>query len=168
MQCPRCQHENEADAKFCEECAALLPRMCPNCGRQLSATAKFCPACAHEDELRRALAHLQAAEFLRGAALPRPRTHVQTRAPPEVAYASLLHERRRTLHARLVEAIERLYPDRLPEQVENVAHHAFRGEVWDKALAYLRQAGARALARSPPGGRRVLRAGRRRRGAPAS
>src|SRR6516164_8730539 len=47
MRCPRCQHENEAGAKFCEECAAPLARTCSNCGRQLSATAKFCPECAH-------------------------------------------------------------------------------------------------------------------------
>src|SRR5262249_41557880 len=47
MKCPRCQHENEAGAKFCEECAAPLARTCSNCGRQLSATAKFCSECAH-------------------------------------------------------------------------------------------------------------------------
>ena len=47
MQCPRCQHENETGAKFCEECAAPLARTCANCGRQLSSTAKFCPECAH-------------------------------------------------------------------------------------------------------------------------
>lgn len=51
MLCPRCQHENEAGAKFCEECAAPLARMCVNCGRQLSSTAKFCPECAHPTEL---------------------------------------------------------------------------------------------------------------------
>jgi class 3 adenylate cyclase len=47
MQCPRCLHQNEAGAKFCEECAGPLARTCRNCGRQLSATAKFCPECAH-------------------------------------------------------------------------------------------------------------------------
>ena len=47
MQCPRCQHENEAGAKFCEECAAPLARACAKCGRTLSRTAKFCPECAH-------------------------------------------------------------------------------------------------------------------------
>ena len=47
MKCPRCQHENETAAKFCEECAAPLARSCGNCGRQLSPTAKFCPECAH-------------------------------------------------------------------------------------------------------------------------
>jgi double zinc ribbon protein len=46
MQCPRCQHENEAEAKFCEECASPLSRTCTNCGRHLSSTAKFCPECA--------------------------------------------------------------------------------------------------------------------------
>src|SRR5262249_8496609 len=47
MKCLRCQHENEAGAKFCEECATPLARTCSSCGRQLSATAKFCPECAH-------------------------------------------------------------------------------------------------------------------------
>ena len=47
MKCPRCQHENRPQAKFCEECAAQLAPTCSNCGSQLSATAKFCPECAH-------------------------------------------------------------------------------------------------------------------------
>src|SRR5215475_3645591 len=82
----------------------------------------------------------------------------------EVAYGSLLLERRRVLHARIVGAIEALAPERVaegasgakglpagrqvPDQVERLAHHALRGEVWDKALAYCRQAGEKALARS--------------------
>jgi tetratricopeptide (TPR) repeat protein len=66
----------------------------------------------------------------------------------EVAYGSLLHERRRALHASIMEALEALYSDRLVEQVERLAHHAFRGEVWEKALTYSRQAGMKAFARS--------------------
>ena len=66
----------------------------------------------------------------------------------EVAYGSLLLERRRGLHARIVEALEALAPERLAEQVERLAHHAVRGEVWDKAATYCRQAGDKALARS--------------------
>ena len=65
-----------------------------------------------------------------------------------MAYGSLLQERRRALHARIVEALEALAADRLAEQVERLAHHALRGEVWDKALAYCRQAGEKAMARS--------------------
>src|SRR5262249_23219265 len=57
-------------------------------------------------------------------------------------------ERRRALHARIVEAMEGLYADRLTDQVELLAHHAVRSELWDKALAYCRQAGGRAAARS--------------------
>ena len=36
----------------------------------------------------------------------------------------------------------------MAEQVDHLAHHAFRGELWDKALAYGRQAGVRAATRS--------------------
>jgi predicted ATPase len=68
------------------------------------------------------------------------------RLPPEEK--RLLQERRRSLHARIVEALEALAGDRVTEQVERLAHHALRGEVWDKALAYARQAGEKAVARS--------------------
>jgi class 3 adenylate cyclase/tetratricopeptide (TPR) repeat protein len=47
MKCPKCQHENTDKAKFCEECAAPLPRTCANCGSRVSLTAKFCPECGH-------------------------------------------------------------------------------------------------------------------------
>ena len=52
MKCPKCRHENEEGAKFCEECAAPLGRACGKCGRSLSPTAKFCPECAHPTGLR--------------------------------------------------------------------------------------------------------------------
>jgi DNA-binding SARP family transcriptional activator/predicted ATPase len=66
----------------------------------------------------------------------------------EVAYGRLLRERQRALHARIVDAMETLYADRLAEQVERLAHHAARGELGEKAVAYLRQAGAKAFANS--------------------
>ena len=47
MRCPRCQHENRSQAKFCEECAAPLARICAHCGSQFAPTAKFCSECAH-------------------------------------------------------------------------------------------------------------------------
>jgi predicted amidophosphoribosyltransferase len=47
MKCPKCQHENSAKAKFCEECAAPLRRTCDNCGSQVTSTPKFCPQCGH-------------------------------------------------------------------------------------------------------------------------
>ena len=97
-----------------------------------------------EADLHRGLAHLQAAEFLYETRLFPERDFTFKHAlTHEVAYSGLLQERRRMLHARIVEALEALYPDRLAEQVERLAHHAMRGEVWDKALAYCRQAGDR-------------------------
>ncbi len=102
-----------------------------------------------EEALRRGLAHLQAAEFLYEASLfPDLAYTFKHGLTYQVAYGSLLQERRRALHGRILEAIERLYPDRLAEQVERLAHHALRGEVWAKAVAYLRQAGAKATTRS--------------------
>jgi tetratricopeptide (TPR) repeat protein len=59
----------------------------------------------------------------------------------------VLQERRRDIHARIVDAIEKLYADRLSEQVERLADHAVRGQLWDKAVSYLRQAGTKAAER---------------------
>jgi class 3 adenylate cyclase/tetratricopeptide (TPR) repeat protein len=102
-----------------------------------------------EATLHGALTHLQAAEFLYETRLFPEREYTFTHAlTHEVAYGSLLQERRRTLHARLVDVIEVLYPDRLSEQTERLAHYAVRGEVWDKALTYCREAGAKALTRA--------------------
>jgi DNA-binding SARP family transcriptional activator/predicted ATPase len=66
----------------------------------------------------------------------------------EVAYARLLRERQRALHARIAESMETLYADRLGEQVERLAHHAALGGLGEKAVRYLRQAGAKAFANS--------------------
>ena len=102
-----------------------------------------------EDELRRSLSRLQADEFLYEANLfPDLEYTFKHGLTCQVAYNSLLSERRRALHVRIVEAIEALYPDRLAEQVDRLAHHAFRGEVWPKAVTSLRQAGSKAVARS--------------------
>ena len=102
-----------------------------------------------EAVLQRGLAHLQAAEFLYETRLfPEREFTFKHALTHEVAYGSLLQERRRVLHARIVEAIEALSPDRLAEQVERLAHHALRGEVWEKALVYCRQAGIKATTRS--------------------
>jgi tetratricopeptide (TPR) repeat protein len=102
-----------------------------------------------EDTLYGRLAHLQAAEFLYETCLFPERAYTFKHALTcEVAYSSVLPERRQTLHAQIVAALEALAGDRVAEQVERLAHHALLGEVWDKALAYCRQAGDKALARS--------------------
>jgi predicted ATPase len=102
-----------------------------------------------EQEISRGLSLLQAAEFLYETSLfPEVEYTFKHALTHEVAYGSILQERRRSVHARIVEVIEQLYSDRLVEQVERLAHHALRGELWEKAIDYLHQAGKKAAARS--------------------
>src|SRR4030095_2209255 len=90
-----------------------------------------------EEDLRGGLTRLQAAEFLYETSLfPEVEYTFKHALTHEVAYGSLLQERRRILHIRIIEAIERFYPERLSEHVEVLAHHASRGELWDKAVEY--------------------------------
>ena len=99
--------------------------------------------------LRDRLGRLQTAEFLyEVGALPDQQYAFRHPLMHEVAYTGLLHERRRVLHARVMEAIEHLDTGRAPAQLDRLAYHAFQGEIWDKALAYCRAAAARDFARS--------------------
>jgi class 3 adenylate cyclase len=45
MQCPNCQTENPANAKFCLNCGAALVQRCSNCQAELPSGAKFCMNC---------------------------------------------------------------------------------------------------------------------------
>jgi class 3 adenylate cyclase/tetratricopeptide (TPR) repeat protein len=139
--------------------AARIDRLAPDDKRLLQAAAvigKDVPftllhaiADLPETPLRRGLANLQAAEFLYETSLfPDLEYTFKHALTHEVAYGSVLQDRRRTLHVRIVEAIETLYCDRLTEQIERLAHHAVRAELWEKAAGYLRQAGDRAAGRS--------------------
>jgi class 3 adenylate cyclase/tetratricopeptide (TPR) repeat protein len=101
-----------------------------------------------EAELRGHLANLQAAEFFYETRLfPDLEYTFKHALTHQVAYAGLLHDRRCEIHARILECVEKLHSHRLIEQVERLAHHAREGEVWPKALTYLRQAGAKAVDR---------------------
>jgi class 3 adenylate cyclase/tetratricopeptide (TPR) repeat protein len=102
-----------------------------------------------EDALRAGLLRLQSAEFIYETTLfPTLEYTFKHALTHDVSYGSLLTGRRRALHARVVDALERLYADRSGEQVERLAHHAVRGEAWEKAIGYLRQAGAKAASRA--------------------
>lgn len=101
-----------------------------------------------EDDFRGRLAALQAAEFVYVTQLyPELRYTFKHALTHEVVYSGLLSERRRDIHARIVVAMERLYADRIGEQVERLAEHAVRGQLREKALTYLRQAGTKAAER---------------------
>ena len=102
-----------------------------------------------DDPLRRGLDRLQAAEFVYETGLfPDLEYSFSHALTHEVTYGGLLQERRRGLHARIVEAIEAIHYERLGEQIERLAHHALRGDLREKAVHYLRQAGIKAAARS--------------------
>jgi class 3 adenylate cyclase/tetratricopeptide (TPR) repeat protein len=120
------------------QCAAVI-------GKDVPFLLLWAVAELREDWLRQGLADLQAAEFLYETSLfPDLEYTFKHALTHEVAYSSVLQDRRRALHARIVDAVEALYPDRLAEQVERLAHHAVRGEVWEKAVDYLHQAGVKA------------------------
>jgi tetratricopeptide (TPR) repeat protein/class 3 adenylate cyclase len=102
-----------------------------------------------EDSLRERLRVLQTAEFLYEVSdFPHLEYTFKHALTQEVAHASLPPERRRALHARILQAMETLYADQLEEHIDRLAHHAFQGQVWSRALTYLERAGTKALARS--------------------
>jgi class 3 adenylate cyclase/tetratricopeptide (TPR) repeat protein len=101
------------------------------------------------DETRGGLARLATAGFLDQTRLfPDLQFTFKHALTHEVAYEGLLHARRRTVHAAVVDAIKRLHGERLDDQVEPLAHHAVQGQLWDQAVAWCRRAAARAASRS--------------------
>jgi predicted amidophosphoribosyltransferase len=45
MKCAQCQAENDAGARFCEDCGARLEAACPSCGALVTSGKKFCRSC---------------------------------------------------------------------------------------------------------------------------
>jgi predicted ATPase/class 3 adenylate cyclase len=102
-----------------------------------------------EEEVRRGLTHLQAAEFLYETNLfPELEYTFKHGLTYQVTYNTLLQDRRSGLHSRIVGVIETLHQDRITEQIERLAHHALRGNLWEKAVEYFHQAGKKAATRS--------------------
>ena len=86
------------------------------------------------DRLREALKRLQDAEFLYETNLfPDIEYRFKHALTLEVAYQSLLRERRRVLHAAVLTALEARAHGHGAENVEVLAHHAVRGEQWAAA-----------------------------------
>lgn len=102
-----------------------------------------------EGALGELLDTLQSAEFLyQTRLLSDPEFTFKHALTHQVAYETVLKERRRAAHVRLVGLIEELYANRLEEQVERLAHHALGGELRDKAIHYLFRSASKAIQRS--------------------
>jgi len=96
-------------------------------------------------ELEGLLGELKALEIIyEQGRLPEPAYIFKHALIQDVAYNSLLKERRRELHRSVGHAIKDLYPDRLAEHAEELAHHFVSGEDWGEAFAYLVQSGDKA------------------------
>src|SRR5215468_901662 len=102
-----------------------------------------------DEDLRRHLAHLHTAEFLYETNLfPELEYSFKHAITSEVAYGELIRARRATLHSQILKAMEEMERNVSHDHLEKLAHHAFQGELWDKAVTYLRDAGATKRCRS--------------------
>jgi class 3 adenylate cyclase/tetratricopeptide (TPR) repeat protein len=139
--------------------AARLDRLHPEAKRVLQAAAvigRDVPLALltaiserSEADVLRTLRQLQRSDFIyETRILPEAEYTFRHALIHEVSYQSMLLETRRALHARVAEAMELIFADRLVEHVERLAHHCLIAELWRKAALYCRQAGAKAAARS--------------------
>jgi predicted ATPase/class 3 adenylate cyclase len=105
-----------------------------------------------EGDLHRLLSRLQAGEFLyEQPAFPEPEYTFKHALTQQVAYESLLVDRRKVLHERAGRAIEALHPGTLDAHYGELAHHYGRSEDSRKAVEYLHLAGRQAVERSAYG-----------------
>src|ERR1700732_503157 len=102
-----------------------------------------------DDRLEPILKGLQASEFIyERPALGEAEYTFKHALTQEVAYNSVLMERRRLLHERTGEAIEALFKERIDDHLAELAHHYSRTANTRKAVEYLSRAGSQAAARS--------------------
>jgi class 3 adenylate cyclase/tetratricopeptide (TPR) repeat protein len=101
-----------------------------------------------EAELAESLGKLNAAEFIYEKALyPEPEYVFKHALTQEVAYHSVLGERRKVLHERVAQAIEVLFADSLEGHYGELAHHYALSDNRAKAVEYLHLAGEQAAER---------------------
>jgi tetratricopeptide (TPR) repeat protein len=102
-----------------------------------------------DDPLFQYLAHLKSAEFIYETNLfPKLEYTFKHALTNEVAYGMLLRERRSFLHAQIMGALEEMAGISLHDHIETLAYHSLRGEIWNKAVVYLRDAGTKSVSRS--------------------
>jgi class 3 adenylate cyclase/tetratricopeptide (TPR) repeat protein len=104
---------------------------------------------APEDALDEILSHLQNADFINEEpAFPDIKYTFKHALTQEVAYNSLLAERRQLIHQQIAEAMESWYAERLDDHLKELALHYSRSGNTLKAIEYLRLAGEQAASRA--------------------
>ena len=102
-----------------------------------------------DDELQRLLTELQLGEFIyEQPAFPDIEYTFKHSLTQEVAYGSVLVERRKLLHERAGQALESMYADQLDDNLGELAHHYSRSNNVAKAAEYLQRTGELAMKRS--------------------
>jgi len=100
---------------------------------------------ARREQLEEHLTALQRMELIfRRQILPEMEYIFKHFLTQEVAYNSILLKKRRQLHLKIAESIEKLYSDRLEEYYELLAYHYEKGENWMKAFQYFSRSGRKA------------------------
>jgi len=129
----------EEDARRVLQMASVIGRIFPY---------RVLVAIAHEAvELRPHLSALQREEMIRERMrVPELEYIFKHHLTQEAAYNGLLRRERRLFHRQVAEALERLFPDRIEEQLGLLAHHWEAAGERDKAVEYLRRAGEQAAA----------------------
>ncbi len=102
-----------------------------------------------EEELLSNLSALKDSELLYERGIyPQSRYVFKHALTQDVAYNTLLNKRRREIHENIGKALEQIYRERLEELSEILAYHALKGEDWERAYRYSRQAGLKAFCHS--------------------
>jgi predicted ATPase/class 3 adenylate cyclase len=102
-----------------------------------------------DDELERELSGLQTGEFIyEQPAVGDTEYTFKHALTQEVAYNSILTERRKLIHERAGRALEELFAGQLDDHFDELAHHYSRSDNFEKAVEYLVRAGQQALQRS--------------------
>src|SRR5271163_1491963 len=102
-----------------------------------------------DNQLGRMLADLKAGEFIYEQAATGGVEYVFKHAlTQEVAYNSLLIERRKQLHEQAGQALETIFASQLDDHLGQLAHHYSLSDNVDKAVEYLGRAGQQAVQRS--------------------
>ena len=105
-----------------------------------------------DEELGAMLSNLQLGEFIyEQPAFPESDYTFKHALTQEVAYDSILSERRKTIHERTATALEEIFVEKLDDHLAELAHHYSRGANAAKAIEYSRRAAQQAAARSAYG-----------------